>query len=61
MIESSWMVTCKSGNNQLVEIPDSMAEAPPVEFVNIGVREMEWEKMMQLNHLQRLPLKANQP
>jgi hypothetical protein len=46
LIESSWMVTCKSGSNEKVRtvIPDSIAEALPVEFNNIAVREMEWEK-----------------
>jgi hypothetical protein len=43
LIESSWQVTCKSGSNQLVWsiIPDSIAEAPPVEYANIGVRDMD--------------------
>jgi hypothetical protein len=40
--ESLWSITCKCGSSQLTlaEVPDSIAEIPPIKFENMSIRGM---------------------
>ncbi len=51
LIESSYNVTCKSRGIELVwkVVPDSIPESPPIEFQNIGIWEMDWDKFNNLS------------
>ena len=51
LIESSWSVTTKSGNCELIwyVTPDSIPlESPSKEFSSIGIRNVNWEKFKSL-------------
>jgi hypothetical protein len=51
LIESCYSVTCKSGGNVLLwtVVPDSTADSSIMEFQNIGVQQMEWDKFNRLS------------
>ncbi len=59
LIESSNNITCKYGGIELVwtVVPDSIPESPPIEFQNIGVREMDWDKFNRLSSYAKAPVK----
>jgi hypothetical protein len=50
LIKSS-NVTCKSEGIELVwlVVPDSIPESPPIEFQNIRIQEMDWDKFNKLS------------
>jgi hypothetical protein len=62
LIESSYSITCKSGGNELVwsVVPDSIPESPPIEFQNIGIREMDWDNFNKLSSYAKALKKTNQ-
>jgi hypothetical protein len=62
LIESPWSVICKSGSFQLTwtVVPDSIAEVPPVEFENMGVRDMDWEKFDTLSEYAKASAKKKE-
>jgi hypothetical protein len=61
LIESSYSITCKSGGNELVwsVVPDSIPESPPIEFQNIGIREMDWDNFNKLSSYAKALKKTN--
>jgi hypothetical protein len=59
LIESSFNVTCKSGGTELLwtVVPDSIPESQPIEFQNIGIREMDWDKFNRLSSYAKASVK----
>jgi hypothetical protein len=61
LIESFYNVTCKSGGIELVwvVVPDSIPESPPIEFQDIGIWEMDWDKFNKLSSYAKASEKKN--